>query len=93
MLTVLKNYGLWTLGSISAVRAQLDDADEKARLVESAGALGNRMVEAIKNQETFPNSENEHNQAFEIMKFLVMTLKEEWPFAWNYWKTHWNMEE
>jgi len=93
LLTVLKNYGLWTLGSISAVRAQLDDADEKARLMESATALGNRMVEAIKNQEIFPDQEDERNQAFEIMKFLVMTLKEEWPFAWDYWNTHWELKE
>ncbi len=91
--TVLTNYGLWRLGSISAVRAQLDDADEKARLMESAAALGNRMVEAIKNREIVPDQEDARNQAFEIMKFLVMTLKEEWPFAWDYWKTHWNLEE
>ena len=92
LLTVLKNYGLWTLGSVSAVRAQLDDADEKARLMEAAAAIGNRMVAAIKNQETFPDQEDDRNQAFEIMKFLVMTLKEEWPFAWDYWRRHRNLE-
>ena len=77
LLTVMKNYGLWTLGSISAVRAQLEDAEEKARLLESAAGIGNRMVEAIKNRETFADQEDERNQAFEIMKFMVTMLKEE----------------
>jgi hypothetical protein len=27
------------------------------------------------------------------MKFMVMMLQDEWPFAWNYWNTHWNMAE
>ena len=93
LLTVIKNYGFWRLGSISAVRAQLEDADEKAKLMKSAAALGNRMVEAIKNQEIFPDQEDERNQAFEIMKFMVTMLKEEWPFPFDYWKKNWKLEE
>ena len=93
LLNALKNYGLWTLGSISAVRAQLDDPDERAKLFESAAAIGTRMVEAIKNKETFPDQEEAHNQAFEMMKFLVTLQQKHWPFAYNYWKTRWGLED
>ncbi|MEE9503881.1 MAG: flavodoxin family protein [Thermodesulfobacteriota bacterium] len=93
LLTVIKNYGFWRLGSISAVRAQLEDADEKAKLMKSAAVIGNRMVEAIKNHEKFPDQEDERNQAFEIMKFMVTMLKEEWPFPFDYWKKNWKLEE
>jgi hypothetical protein len=51
------------------------------------------MVDAIKSKETFPDQEDDYNQSFEIMKFMVMMLKERWPVAWDYWNTHWEMEE
>jgi len=85
--------GFWKVGSVCAVRAQLSDPEEKARLMKEAAALGRRMVEVIKNRETFPEQEEEHNQSFEIMKYMVMMLREEWPFAWEYWDTHVGMEE
>ena len=90
---ILTHFGFWNVGDLCAVRAQFEDADEKSQLMESAKALGNHMVEAIRNRERFPEQEDERNQAFEIMKYVVMTLREEWPFAWDYWNTHWELEE
>ncbi len=81
------------MGSIGAVEMQFEDAEEKAKLMESVSALGIRMVDAIKSKETFPDQEDDYNQSFEIMKFMVMMLKERWPVAWDYWNTHWEMEE
>jgi len=81
------------VGSITAVRAQFRDEDENKNLIQSATDLGKRIAIAIKNQESFPDQEEDRNQAFEIMKFMVMMLQEEWPFAWNYWNTHWDMAE
>ena len=91
--SVMTNYGIWKLGSISAVRAQINDLDEKARLIAEARDLGRRMVTAIKSKQRFPEQEENLNQSFEIMKFMVMMLKEEWPYAWNYWNTHWELNE
>ena len=91
--TIITHFGFWKVGDLCAVRAQLEDAEENVRLTEAAATLGKRMVDAIKNQEKFPEQEDELNQAFEIMKFMVMTLQEEWPFVWDYWNTHWDMEE
>jgi multimeric flavodoxin WrbA len=90
---ILKLYGYWIVGSIGAVEMQFEDAEEKAKLMESVSALGIRMVDAIKSKETFPDQEEDYNQSFEIMKFMVMMLKERWPVAWDYWNTHWEMEE
>jgi multimeric flavodoxin WrbA len=91
--SVITMQGMWKVGSVTAVRAQLQDADENKNLMQAAADIGRRMAAAIKNRATFPEQEEERNQAFEIMKFMVMMLQDEWPFAWNYWNTHWNMAE
>jgi len=93
LLNVLRHFGLWTVGSIGAVGAQFQDDQEKARIMESAAALGSRMVNAIKNKETFPDQDDVRNQAFAVYEFMVTTLKKEWPFAYDYWKKHWKLEE
>ena len=90
--TIITHFGFWRVGDLCAVRAQLEDAEENARLTEDAATLGKRMVDAIQNRERFPEQEDELNQAFEIMKFMVMTLREEWPFVWDYWNTHWDLK-
>ena len=90
---ILTNFGLWNAGDLCAVQVQLQDPEEKAKLMESAKALGSRMVEAIRNKERFPEQEEEWNQAFEVIKFMVMTLREEWPFAWDHWNKHWDLAE
>jgi len=91
--TVLTHFGFLKVGSLYAVRAQFEDAEEKVRLLESAAELGKRTATAIKNRVIFPEQEEERNQAFEIMKFMVMMLREEWPFAWDYWNTQWDLKE
>jgi len=85
-------FGLSVVGSIGAVEAQIVDAEERKQLQESAAALGSRMVHAIKSREVFPEQEESLGQSFEIMKYMVIMLKERWPFAWDYWNTHWHME-
>ena len=90
---ILKLYGYWRVGSIGAVEAQFEDAEEKTKLMESAADLGRRMVKAIKSKEIFPDQEDDRTQSFEIMKYMVMMLKERWPIAWDYWNTHWELEE
>ena len=94
--TVVENYlkdvcvqafGLWYLGSVSAVELQFEDPDEHKQIMESAAALGARMVRAIENRETIPEQEEEHNQTYEIFKYMTMMLKDRWPFAWDYWNS------
>jgi multimeric flavodoxin WrbA len=94
--TVVENYlksvcvqafGFWYLGSVSAVELQFEDPDEHKQIMKSAAALGARMVRAIENRETIPEQEEEHNQTYEIFKYMTMMLKDRWPFAWDYWNS------
>lgn len=89
---LLGQFGFWMVGSLCAVRAQFQDVEEKAKLMKSANDLGNRLVKAIRDRETFPDQEDGRYQAFGIMKYVVMTLKDEWPFVYDYWKKHWELE-
>jgi len=91
--SILKLYGFWMVGGVSAVEAQFEDAEEKAKIMESAADLGRRMVTAVKTGERFPGQEDDYAQSFEIMKYMVMMLKERWPVAWNYWNTQWEVKE
>ena len=90
---VLTQFGFWNVGSLCAVQVQLEDADERAKLLEEAKVLGNRMVAAIRDKQTFPEQEEDHAQAFEILKFMVMTLRDQWKYPWDYWNTHFDLEE
>jgi multimeric flavodoxin WrbA len=80
-------FGFRYLGSVSAVELQFEDPDEHKQIMESAAALGARMVRAIENQETIPEQEEELNQTYEIYQYMTMILKDRWPFAWDYWNS------
>ena len=89
----LNFYGFWIVGSIGTVEAQLEDTEDKAILMESTADLGRQMLKPFKSKEIFPDQGDERNQSFEIMKYMVMMLKERWAFAWDYWNTHWELKE
>jgi multimeric flavodoxin WrbA len=91
--SILQLYSYWIVGSIGVVEVQFQDPDEKTRIMESAKDLGVRLASAIKAKERFPDQEEDRNQSFEIMKYMVMMLKDRWPVAWDYWNTHWKVEE
>jgi len=91
--SILTLYGFRIVGSIGAVEMQFKDAAENEKLMKSAADLGRRMVKAIQDNEIFPEQVEDCNQSFEIMKYMVMMLKERWPFAWNYWNRRGEMEK
>jgi hypothetical protein len=83
---------MWLLGSLGAVRAQLEDDDEKVELSQAAADMGRRMVEAIKVKQTFPDQVEEREQYFQIMGFMTQMISE-WTWVHDYWKRNWNMDE
>jgi multimeric flavodoxin WrbA len=93
LLYVLEKLGLWTAGSICAVIGQLVDEDERSKIMESAASLGRRMVKAIKEKEIFQDQENEINEFFEMVRAMITMQKDIWPFEYEYWKSHWGVEE
>ena len=92
LLLILGRMGFWKAGSIYAIQAQLTDEDERAKIMESAANLGNRVVKAIRSKEIFPDQEAERNEFFETLKCVATMQKEVWPFAYEYMNSRWGLE-
>ena len=58
-------------------------------VLKEAHDLGGRLADAIKNKQRFPEQEEEREQHFEIMRWLVTEHKDKWPYEHEYWQTHW----
>jgi len=88
LLKVMQINGMWLIGSLGAVGAQLEDDDEKEMLSQEAAEMGRRMVYAIKTKQTFSDQVEAREQAFEIMQFLAQAIPE-WSWAHEYWGQNW----
>jgi multimeric flavodoxin WrbA len=86
---ILVQFGLRLIDGISGVMMQFEDPDENEKLEKASADLGRRMVHAIKQKETRPEQEEQISQAFAINSFIVQSQKDRWPFAFEYWNTHW----
>jgi multimeric flavodoxin WrbA len=86
MLRFLRTLGCWTVGSVGAEGRQLVDEAACAQAVESAAALGKRLVAATQGKQTFPEQQAERAEFFERMKQLMTARREQWPFEYEYWK-------
>jgi len=89
LLKVMRSNGMWLLGSLGAVRAQLEDDDEKEKLTQEAADMGRLMVQAIKTKQSFADQTDEREQAFEIMKFMTQMIPE-WSWVHEYWEKNWD---
>jgi multimeric flavodoxin WrbA len=92
LLKVMKTNGMWLVGSLGAVRAQLEDSDEQEELSHEAADMGRRMADAIKAKQTFPKQVEDREQAFEIMKFMTHLIPE-WTWVHDYWEKNWDVDE
>lgn len=92
LLKVMRSNGMWLMGSLGAVRAQLEDDDEKEKLWQESTDMGRRMVQAIKTNQTFPDQAEDREQAFEIMKFMTQLIPE-WSWVHEYWEKNWDKAE
>jgi multimeric flavodoxin WrbA len=86
---ILPQFGLRLVDGINGVMLQFEDPDENAKIEQASADLGRRMVQAIQRKETRPEQEEAISQAFEINSFIVQSQKDRWPFAFDYWNTHW----
>jgi len=93
LLDVMVLMGCWSVGTLCAAEPQLADKDERARIIKEAYNLGNKMVKAIESREVFPDQEQDLKHIFEQAKMLVEVFKDEWVFEYEYWKSHWGLEE
>ena len=85
----MRTNGMWLMGSLGAVRAQLEYDDEKEKLLQEAADMGRLMVQAIKTKQSFPEQVEDREQAFEIMKFMTQMLPE-WSWVHEYWEKNYS---
>jgi multimeric flavodoxin WrbA len=90
---VLVSMGLWKVGSLVVASVQLDDPDEVSNALQEARDLGRRLADAIVSRKRFPEQEEERNQWFESMRWLVESQKEDWPYEYEYWQKRWGLEQ
>ena len=89
LMNTLGNIGCWTVGSIVAGGIQFEDPEQIQAVLQEARELGSRLARAIASRAAFPEQLDARNDTFEVMRWLVESQKEAWPFEYNYWQTHW----
>ena len=92
MLSILGFFGCWTVGSTGAAVMQLEDDDERRAVFAETKALAKKLIEAINNQDAFPDQEEKRQQIFEMMKLMVCNKKDDWPYEYEYWQSRWCVE-
>jgi len=89
LLNALGNIGCWKVGSFVAAGGVLDDPDQAPGVLQEARELGVNLARAIAVKTPFPEQIDERNDTFEIMRWLVESQKDQWPYEYQYWQTHW----
>ena len=89
LLHVTSNMGCWKVGSFVVAGGQLDDPDEAPKALEEARELGRRLTQAIASRKRFPEQEEERDQVFETMRWLVESQKDQWPCEYQFWQKYW----
>jgi multimeric flavodoxin WrbA len=91
---ILPMYGFRMLGGVSGVQMQFEDPEECADLNKAAALLGEKLVDAVKNQMVLDDEKEEKLQdAYDLISYLVQTQKDDWPLAYKYWQENWGIEE
>jgi multimeric flavodoxin WrbA len=88
LLRFLRALGCRTVGGVTAEARQLEDERTRGPKCGEAAILGARLVEAIRTRAKFPEQDNERAAFSRRMKELVGFRKDEWPYEYNYWKSH-----
>lgn len=80
--------GATPVGSVWATMAQIEGQSFPDSLKTRARALGERLVAAWENKERNPQYTGTSSQFKERMRSLMLWRKSEWPYEYEYWKTH-----
>jgi multimeric flavodoxin WrbA len=90
LMNVVGSFGCWNAGSVATGGGLLDDLEQAPDILKEASDLGNRLAEAIKSMQRFPEQAEALEQSFEIMRWLVEEHKDIWPYEYEYWQKHWS---
>jgi multimeric flavodoxin WrbA len=84
----LVTIGAIPVGAVWARMGEISGQDFPEPIRNQAFALGEKLVQAWKSQETAPRFEQEAAQFRERMRSLILRRKEEWPYEYEYWKKY-----
>jgi hypothetical protein len=55
--------------------------------------MGRQLVAAIKKQPAFSDQGIIQREIHDELKALIIMQKNTWPFEYDYWKKHWDLEK
>jgi multimeric flavodoxin WrbA len=92
---VLACYGCWKAGDLAVSEGQFTymGDEEPLRVLDEATDLGKRLVEAIENNETYPEQADQIENYHEAIKALVVLEKELMTYENQYWQDHLGLVE
>ena len=88
LLHFLRIMGCWTAGSVGALAWEFADHDAREKRIEEAAELGQSLVAAIKNRQTYPEQDPERSEFRGRMEQLVTMRQDDWTYEYDYLKTH-----
>lgn len=89
LMRTLGGLGCWKVGNIVAAGGALDDPDQAPGILQEARQLGISLAKAIAAKTSFAEQIEERSNTFEIMRWLVESQKDQWPYEYRYWQEHW----
>lgn len=85
--------GIQSVGSVWANMGLIFGDDFPEEITNQALDLGKRLVQAWRDQETFPEIQKKMAIFHDRMGQLMQYQKEEWPYEYAYWQKHWGLKE
>jgi multimeric flavodoxin WrbA len=88
----LMTTGIQSVGAIWATMGLISGEEFPEDIANQSKGLGQRLVQAWKNQEVFPDIQARMAAFKERMRQLMLYRREDWPYEYEYWQKHWGLE-
>jgi multimeric flavodoxin WrbA len=82
----IRSLGAFTTGSIGASVRELHDPERWAEIQGRAQSVGRGLLEAIREEKTYPDQEEEMEEFRERMRQVVEAHGEDWEYELRYWQ-------
>ncbi len=84
--------GISSVGAVWATMGLISGPGFPEEIVGRALGLGQRLVQAWRDKETFPEIQQKMAAFKERMRQLIQYRRQEWPFEYEYWQKNWGLE-
>lgn len=84
--------GIVPVGGVWAAMSEMPEGGFTDEVIEKARALGKRIVDACKAKDVPYDIDQLRNNFQKRMRDLISYKRQEWPYEYQYWKEHFEME-